>query len=377
MTVMLNDELADLRRANAELQQRLDEALAERDEVQAQKTAMSQVMEVINSSSGDLAPVFDAMLEKALNLCKAAFGCLFTYDGEAFHSAAQRGMSAALVDYLREPIRPRTSGYSQTHGSLQQLIRGESVVHHADLKDSEAYRNGLRFIRALVDFDDGRTALWVALRKDDKLLGVFVIYRREVRPFSDKQIALLQNFAAQAVIAMENARLINETREALEQQTATAEILQVINSSAGNLQPVFDTILEKAHSLCGTDSGSLVTFDGEYFRAVTDHGYPEEFPERLARREFRAIPGSSQEKLLRGEPLVHIPDLLTVIHQGGDNWIRRAIVERAGCRTVLIVPLRHDDILLGYISALRREVQPFLEPVSKVMRLGRDGGRGA
>ena len=121
----------------------------------------------------------------------------------------------------------------------------------------EAYRNGLRFIRALVDFDDGRTALWVALRKDDKLLGVFVIYRREVRPFSDKQVALLQNFAAQAVIAIENTRLLTK-RVSHWNSSATAEILRVINSSPGELAPVFQTILERAQALCETSFGGVM-----------------------------------------------------------------------------------------------------------------------
>jgi PAS domain S-box-containing protein len=322
------------------------------------QTATAEVLQVINSSPGELAPVFDAMLEKAISLCGASFGSLFTYDGDAFHCAAQRGMSAGLVDYLREPIRPRTSGYSGTHGSLQRLIRGEAVVHHADLKDSEAYRNGLRFIRALVDFDDGRTALWVALRKEGKLLGVFVIYRREVHPFTDKEIALVENFADQAVIAMENARLITETREALEQQTATAEVLQVINSSPGDLAPVFDAILDKAIDVCGAAFGTLWTYDGERFDPVALGRVPPAFAAYLSLKPFSTEPGSTHERLIRGERFVQIEDVAaeTVIGPA-----RRALVEGGGARTVINVPLRKDNSLLGSITAYRQEVRLFTD----------------
>src|SRR6516225_4339394 len=342
-----NSPTADLQQVNADLQRQLAEARAERDESEAQKAAITEVLGVINSSPGDLAPVFDAMLEKAMRLCAAAFGYLETYDGEHFHPVATRGLPAAYADYLPQRDAPGSSS------SYAQILGGARYVHVADLREGEAYHTSpLR--QALVDLGGARSSILVALRREDVLLGSLVIYRREVRPFSEKEIALLQNFAAQAVIAMDNARLLTETREALEQQTGTAEVLGVINSSPGDLKPVFEAILDKAHGLCGVEYGVLLTYDGELFWPVAMRGAP---PSLERRNGFR--PSSGFRGLLGGERLLHIHDMAEVAAQRPDEPVYRDLFERFGVRTQLAVPLRKDGRLLGIIIANRREVRPF------------------
>src|SRR5215472_1153626 len=213
-------------------------------EAREQQTATAEVLQVINSSTGHVEPVFAAMLEKATQLCEAAFGILWLRDGEQFQAAALHGAPAAYAEIARKPVRPLPTN------PLGRMLRGERLIVSVDVADEEPYRAGDPVRRALVDLAGARSVIQVALIRDDVLLGSLTVYRQEVRPFSEKQVALLQNFAAQAVIAMENARLINETSEALEQQTATSEVLGVINSSPGDLAPVFDAMLEKAMLLC-------------------------------------------------------------------------------------------------------------------------------
>ena len=191
--------------------------LTEQREALEQQTATADVLQIINASPGDLEPVFDALLEKSLRLCEAEIGILHTYNGELLRLVATRGVPHAHVDFLMKSNQPPPGGY------IDRIVHGENVLHLYDVKDSDAYRSGDEHRRAHVDLGGARTSVYVALRKDNTLLGVVVIFRQEVRPFSDKNIALLRNFASQAVIAMENARLLNEVRQRQEELRITFE----------------------------------------------------------------------------------------------------------------------------------------------------------
>jgi PAS domain S-box-containing protein len=223
------------------------------------------------------------------------------------------------------------------------LLEGR-VVHLADVSSDPDYALPETIAAGL------RTLLGVPLLRDSKPIGIIVLSRQRVEPYTERQIELVRTFADQAVIAIENARLLTELRESLEQQTATAEVLQVINSSPGELQPVFEAILEKAHTHCGATRGSLMLFDGETFRGVAMHGYPQDRAEQL-RRGFQSPVAAP---LLAGEPFVHIADLRLI-----DEPDARAAAERGGVRTCLLLALRKDGALLGFISCNRGDVRPF------------------
>src|SRR5215468_8271707 len=350
MTATHDDEVVDLRRANAELQRRLDEALAERDEFMQREIATAEVLQVINSSPGDLAPVFDAMLDKAIRLCESSFGALRRFDGKMFRAIAVRDASVG-AEIAHEPVVPDPGSASE------RIAQGESVVHIPDLVNTEEYRSGVVSRLIAVEKLGARTALWVALRKDDVLVGDFVLYRKEVRPFSDKQIALLQNFAAQSVIAMENARLLTKTRAALEQQTATAEVLQVINSSPGDLAPVFDAMLEKAIRLCGGLYGILWTLEGQRAHLIASREVSPEVVEVL-RQQGESGNHPLLRRVIAGERLFQFDLAVHDAYRLGQVTAARDIVA-GGVRRVIWVAMVKDGAAVGAFAISRRERQPF------------------
>src|SRR5262249_37151798 len=312
-----------------------------------QQTATAEVLSVINSSPGDLAPVFDAILEKAHHLCDARHGSMFLRDGEIFRAVALRGVPEALAERWRRGVPG--SGTP----AAQPLLEGARFVHIADIRELDH-----ALTRAAAEAGV-RTLLSVPLRAE-VLIGMIIASRFEVRPFSDEQIALLQNFAAQAVIAMENARLITEQREALERQTATAEVLGVINANPGNLTPVFDAILEKAHALSGAAFGSLFTFDGERFHSAAHRNVPAAYVEYRERNPPKLIPGTGPlfRLLETKRPVQELDVMSTEVYLTGHANVR-AMVELGGIRTIVSVPLLKDDALVGMITMFRQEVRAF------------------
>ena len=327
--------------------------ITETREALEQQTATAEVLQVINSSPGDLAPVFDAILEKAHSLCGADHGHLTIYDGNHFRAVASHNVPEAFDRKLRQPFWPG-------HDFAERMFAGERVIHIPDMAaltarpDDEIGRGG-------VEVAGIRTLLFAPLRKDGALLGYITAHREIVRPFTDKQIALLENFAAQAVIAMENARLITETREALEQQTATAEVLQVINASPGDLAPVFDAMLEKAMDLCGAAFGALQVDEGDRFRTAATYGVPPAFAEYRKHNAFVEGPGSLGARIRAGERVVHVLDLKDDEPYKTGDANRRPLVDLGGARTGLAVPLVKDVGVLGFIILYRREVRPFTD----------------
>jgi GAF domain-containing protein len=359
------ESLAELRQEILDLKQQLNVGMAALNDALEQQSATAEVLQVINSSSGDLAPVFATMLEKATLLCGAAFGELHTYDGKRFHTAATRGLPAQYAEW-------RTHD-STTYGSAPaQILSGEPFVHIADLKATDLYSNGEPNRRALVDLGGARSLLTVPLvkREGEDVLGLIMIFRQEPGPFSDKQIALLQNFAAQAVIAIENARLLSELRDrthdlqqSLEYQAATGEVLKVVSRSTFDLHPVLDTLLQTASRLCNDAEGALALRQGGAFRYVATVALTPEFDAALRERSLVPGRGSTVGRVALEGHAVHIADVAADPNTRCPrctHWGRYA--RRFG------VPLLRQGETIGVITLAHRRVEPFTERQIELVR---------
>jgi two-component system NtrC family sensor kinase len=336
-----------------DLEEKLARVQRERDEALEQQTATSEVLRVISSSPGELEPVFQAMLANAMRICEAKFGIMFGYADGAFRGLSWLGISPEFSDFVRQP---RVWG-SET--ALGQLARTKKTVHITDAHTGRAYAERDPNRMAAVEIGGVRSFISVPMLKEGELIGAFGIFRQELRPFTDKQIELVQNFANQAVIAIENTRLLNELRQSLEQQTATADVLRVISSSRGALAPVFDAMLEKAMHLCEAAFGGLWTLEEDRYVAVALRGVPQAYAAFLAKTTQMPGPGTAPYRFRRGERLIHNIDLASEEPYRAGDPQRRALVDLGGARTALQVPLRKDDAILGVITIFRQEVRPF------------------
>ena len=351
-----NRMTSQLRESYANLEQKVEERTRELSEALEQQTATSEILRVISSSPNDLTPVFDAMLESALRLCDANSGFLFLYDGQAYRAVAHRGAAGAFAELMQKAHR------AGPHTGLGRIVIEKGPVQIEDLTQDIAYheRDPLRVLT--VEIGGMRTWLGVPMLKEGEVIGAFVIYRREVRSFSDKQVNLLATFASQAVIAIENVRLCKELdarnhdlTETLEQQTATSEILRVISSSQTDVQPVFETIAENSLRLCEATFSTVFRFDGELvhlaaLRNLAPEGAAairEAFPMPLSRA------GASARAIMT-RSIVHIADV-----REDPEYALQGLAQTASFRSILSVPMLRDGQPIGTITVAADRTEPF------------------
>ncbi|HTM71883.1 MAG TPA: GAF domain-containing protein, partial [Pseudolabrys sp.] len=329
--------------------------LSELRESLQQQTATAEVLKVISSSTGELQPVFDAMLENAVRICGAGFANLWLHDGKDFKAAAIYGAPPEYRDLLQKEIKMRPGVGTPIAG----VIETKRPMQITDLAESESYRRGDPVVVASVKIAGTRSLVAVPMLKDNELVGAIAIYRREVRPFTDKQIELVSNFAAQAVIAIENARLLNELRESLQQQTATADVLKVISRSTFDLQAVLDTLVESAARVCEADTGIIRRREGDIFPVASTFGLTRDQQELFARYPAAPDRGSVFGRAILEKRTIHVPDLLS--DPDLDQRRLRDYAGVANMRSGLGVPLMREGAIVGVFTLQRREARPFTD----------------
>jgi signal transduction histidine kinase len=335
-----------------DLQKKLDARTRQLNEALERENATAEVLRIVSSSPSDLQPVFDTILANATRLCEATHGHVWRFDGEQLHAVAVRG-DERFVKWLRQhnPVRPIAGS------AAERIVRGERLVHVADRREEDAYLSSRTF-RELVDTSGIRASLSVALRRGEVLLGMINVYRQEVRPFTEKQIELVTSFAHQAVIAIENTRLLTELRESLQQQTATADVLKVISRSSFDLQGVLEIVVQNAVRLCDANKGFIYRQEGDSYHPAASYGHSPEFLEIVQRLPIHRDRGSATGRAALERRVVHIHDILA---DPDYRWAENHRGQEEMHRTIVAVPMLRQEDVIGVIVIRRTRVQPFTD----------------